>query len=474
MDTRPSIKKVVLSGIGIILLLVLLSWFWHYLHTGKIIITTNNPYKTITLTKLDSKTGTGSSSSKTFTAQSKLSVDVSTGQYIASVEGGSQAATQVISLKSRQTLRYEIDPINTSGVEPVVYQNASNVAASGNELLYTDVPSGHLYEVDAQNNISVLNATIAFQTIKWASPSYGVGQDANGHLYTIINGLVSPLKVPFSYGGNTIGFDVSSSKQIYVSYGAVVYNGDSNGAFKEIYTANASNLVLAAGINKVALADETGGQNTGASKPLLAVVDLSGKVTKSYGEGKIRKLAWSPNGHYLITVNESYADVYDSKLHRVVQLPSSSSVGQVAWLDNNKVLYASNDELWSYDLSNQKAALVANMPLANYITSLTTSSDKSYVYVTTYDFKSSYAIRRIGLRGQQVSPVVYQLQDILPLVLSDCSLGLVNFAQPATVLVKSFPDSDLSSQAYLQEAQDRLSQNGFDVSKLQLKVVPGN
>jgi hypothetical protein len=474
VDIQPNIKKLVLSVIGLMLLLVLVPWLWHYSHTGKIIITTNNPYRTISLVAFDDKTGRGSTSSKTFKANGRLSVSLSSGKYFVSVEGSSQATTRVIRLKPRQTLRYEIDPVVTSGVEPVIYQSARNVVASASELLYTNAASGYLYKIDAQNNISVLDSTIAFQTIQWADPSYGVGQNASGRLYTIVNGSVSPLDVPFSYGGGTVSFDVSSNRQVYVSYGGAVYSRNPNGTFKKIYAVDTSNLVLAAGVNKVAFVGETEEEEKNNSPPLFTAVSSAGKVIKNQGDGEVRRLIWSPDGHYLASVNEASVDIYDASLRKVTQLPSSNSIGEVTWLDNNNLLYGSKDELWSYDLSNQKSELLANMPLGNYITSLTTSSDKAYIYLTTTDFGSNYVIRRIGLHGQQVPRVVYQLQDILPLVLNDCSLGLVNFAQPTTILVKSFPDSNLSTSAYLQEAQDRLNQNGFDLNKFQFKVVPGN
>jgi hypothetical protein len=463
-------KALILSILGLAALGVLV-WLSNYLSTGTIAITTNNSGNTITL----QRNGQGKPFTKT--GLGSLSATVGHGQYTATVKNGSKTSVQVINLKEgHKTLRYSISLSGLEAVGPVAYQNAKDIVADGTQLLYVDAASGYLYKIDAQNNITALNSALPLQTVKWASPSFGVGQDSRGHLYTIVNGSVSPLSVPFSYGSAAVNFAVSGSKQVYVSYGADIYAGDQNGNFKRIYTATSPNPVLAAGANQVAIAGEAEGQNAGVSQPLLAIVSPSSTVVKKSGNGEIRKLALSPSGQYLVSVNESYASVYDSSLRQIATVPASSSVDYVGWLDNDRFLYTSKDGLWSYDLASQQAELLANMPfVAGYITGLGVSGDGSYVYLTTGDpsVGNNYAILRVGLKGQQVPDYISKLQAILPLTLNDSSLSLVNFTQPATILIGSFRDSNLSGPAYLQEAQNGLTQYGFDLSKLQFRLVPG-
>ncbi len=453
------------AAIGILVSLV------NYLSTGKIIITTNNKGSLITLQRV------GQGKAFTKTGLSSLSTTARHGLYTATVKNGSRISIRVIDFhKGHKTLRYSINPSGLETVEPVAYQNAKDITSSSSQMLYVDTPSGYLNKIDAQNNILPLNSAQQLQTVKWASPSFGVGQDGSGHLYTVINSSVSPLRVPFSYGTARVNFAVSSSKQIYVSYGADVYAGGQSGNLKKIYTAPYSNLVIASQANQVAIAGETEGESANSSTPLLVTISVSGKVIKKSVKGEIRRLEWSPNGNYLVSTNESFATIYDTSLSQIATVPAASPVGYIAWLDNNTFLYALNNELWSYDLSAQGADLVATMPfLANAITGLAISGDKSSAYLTSIlGSANSYAVLRVGLRGQQVPGYLSKLQDILPLTLSDCSLSLVNFTQPATILVKAFPDSNLSSpQAYLQEAQNELKQDGFDINTLTFKLVSG-
>ncbi len=455
-----------LAGIGV------LAWLFNYLSTGTIILTTNESGSTITLQRTSQgkpfvKIGLGS-----------LNVTATHGQYLATVKNGSQVSEQVINFNSgHKTLRYSIALSRLLQVEPVAYQNASNIAASNTELVYLDSGNENIYKIDGQNNLAAINSSQQFRSVKWANASFGVGQDNNGQLYTIDDGAISPLRVPFSYGATAVSFDVSENKQIYVSYGADVYAGGPAGNFKKIYTAAYSNLLLAAGVNKVVVADEVVGQSVNTPSPVLAVVDTSGSVIKKNEAGEIVKLALSPSGQYLVSVNKSYVSVYDSSLNQIAIVPNSSSVGYITWLDNNKFLYTSGNELWSYDLNNQSAELQANMPFfASSITGLSLSGDRSYVYLTANgpSFDNKYALLRVGLNEQQFPDYINKLQGILPMTLNDCSLSLVNFTQPPTILVTSFPNSNLSAQAYLQEAQNELNQDGFDLSKLQFKLVPGS
>jgi hypothetical protein len=469
MNTQPNIRKIALYGIGAILLVALLLYAWHYLHTGKIIITTDNPNNAISLTKLSDEDGKNAKP-QSYKAHTKLSVTASTGQYIVSVEGNSIATTQIITLRSRKTLEYTINPINTTGVEPVIYRNAQNIVADARQIAYLDADAGYLYKIDAQNSPTIINPNQPLRRVKWFDTSFAVAQDNNRRLHTMTNGSVNPLNVPFSYSDVSEDFDVSPSKQIYVSNGADIYLGSQNGDFKKIYTAITTNPAITAGVNSVAVVDSYAGSK---HKPLLTIISTSGKVFKK--EIESGALAWSPNGQYLLVADESGADIYDNSLHKIVTVPAVSATGHVQWLDNNTIFYSSNDQLWIYKLDAQKSELLANMPLANPITGMALSADKSYIYLTTMDSTSSVnaAIRRVGLKGQKTPDYIYSLQSILPLNLDAFSLNLVNFnpSRP-TIIVQPFGDNSVTPPTYLQAAKTELQQRGFDISKLQFILNP--
>jgi hypothetical protein len=466
MDAQSNLKRLAFPIMGGVLAVLLVSWLWHYYHTGKIIITTSNSYNTITLTKTNS--GNGQSTAPSFKAHSRLSVNIGTGKYVASVTGNSIATSQTINLKPRATLRYTINPINATGVEPVAYENAQAITATAHELVYIDASSNTLSKVDDQNGLAENYGGRRFKTVKWAGSSFGVGQGDDGHLYTIAGKSVSPLEMPFYYGSKALDFDVSPNKNIYVSYGADVYAGSQKGGFHKIYTASSFRPALAAGVNQVAVADSKYGKNASdISKPLLATINASGKKNKENVEAE--RLAWSPNGQYLAGVNEVNPTIYDATLHTMAVVPAKSVVGQIAWLNNTTLLYTVNDQLWTYNLPQQKAQLLANMPLSNSITGLYLSDDGSYIYVTSFDPNtSSYAIKRIGLKGQKVPDYIYNLQDILPISSGSYTLGLINFSGTPRILVRVAPS--INPDSSLPQAMQQLQGLGFDTSKLRFDI----
>jgi hypothetical protein len=445
--------------LGIILFSGLV-WLAHYLASGPISITTNNKSNTISLQRV------GSGNSFTRTGQYSLSTTISHGEYLITVKNGLQVTTQVIDFKEgHKSFHYFLATSALKQTAPVAYENSENLVADNNQLIYLDASQHFLYNIDSQNNISLLNPT-SLQTVKWVNPTFGIGQNSQGHLYSIVNGSVNPLSVPFSYNKSTVNFAVASNKQIYISQGPNVYAGSVNGNFKKIYVASSSQPILAASANKLAVADETEEQNGGISKPLLSIVNtLTSKVIKQHIN--VGSLSWSPNGSYLVSVDESGASVYDSSLNLINTIPTSSVVEGVGWLNNSQFYYGSTSSVWSYDISSRKSVLLANLPVDSYVTGLTLDSDKSYIYITTTDSSDSiYTISRIGLDNQPVSQTVSQLQNILPLTLTDCSLELINFGVSPTILLQEFGSGNLNTQGYINEADTGLSQDGFNLNNL--------
>ncbi|HVV70951.1 MAG TPA: hypothetical protein VHI52_05545, partial [Verrucomicrobiae bacterium] len=315
-ERRLNIRRIIFFWLGAVVALLLFEILWHYYHTGRVIITTDNKYNTITLSRIDAS---GHSIGKSTKAYSKLSKTLDTGQYTVSVNGNSVATVQTFTLKPRQTLRFTINPINTAGVEPVVYERADALAASAQQLVYFNSTSGGVFQIDAQNNLTRIAGGRPFQAVKWANPSFGVAQNNQdnhyGGLFVLNNGAVSTLKMPFFHSpSQTINFDVASDKAIDVSYGSAVYAGGQDGKFKKVYTAPSSNPTLAAGANgEVAIsAPRFGPHPSGASKPVLATVDSSGDTYKKNVEAE--RMAWSPNGRYLATLNDSSPTIYDDEL----------------------------------------------------------------------------------------------------------------------------------------------------------------
>jgi hypothetical protein len=469
MEQRPPVRRIGFFIIGAVALIAFLFMLWNYFSTGKIIITTDNPNNTITLKKITEGDDKGQQS--VLSAHNKLSIKTKTGRYIVLVEGNSVATSKQINLTAHKTMQYEINPINATGVEPVLYRDVQNVAVDSNKLAFADGTTGSLFTIDGVNNLATIASTVAFQTVKWVNPSLGLGQDNNGRLYVINNGIVSPLKVPFVYGSKSINFDIFSATQVYLSFGADIYYGNLNGSFKRIYSATSNFPVLAAGTGgRLAVANPSVKQ-ANPVPPMLATIDASGAIIKKELNSGV--LSWSPDGQYLLSVDEQGADLYDNNLKQVDAIATpDSSVGQAIWLDNSRIIYSTNDQLWIYDIVTREAQNIANMPQAASITEISTSQDKSYIYLVVQNDANAKSLKRVGLKGQTTPDYVFNLQSIMPLSLDNYSMSLINFGAsntPPAILVRPF-SSTASSSLYLQAAKTELQQRGFNINQLQFKL----
>lgn len=441
----------------------------HLLTTGHITITSDHPSDTITLTQVMDDSGNGAGG-KVFSKQAKgrLSLTLGVGNYTATIQGNSIAATQTITLKPFQNLHYNLSPINTTGVEPVIYKNASDISASSSHLFYLDSTDETLHQVDSQNVITQLHPDQRFKSIQWADDSYGVGQGSDGKLYSITSGSVSALTIPIpTTPDKTMFYSVAPNRELFVAEGGVVYSGGPGRSFKKIYADKDPFTSLLATDGKVAVINTPGDGSFNASSPYIVVVNDSGKSFKKNVtvEGSA---VWSPNGQRLASIKDPGAGltIYDSSLRTIATIPGSATNGLV-WIDDNSITYG-DQGLWTYSITSGRANLIANMPLGAGVTGVALSSDKAYIYVSTVDNDSNTTIKRIGLRDQKIPIYVYNLQSILPLSNNEYTLSLINFTHP-TVLVQPNPTAPPS---YLHDAETDLQQRGFDLGQLQIQISP--
>src|ERR1700744_5375787 len=122
---------------GIIALLVLLfggELLYHFLTTGKIVVTTNSATASVTV----SAASKGSPSDGAFsqTGTGSLTVRVKAGKYVVSVQDGSNGTNQYVQVSGRSTKTVSVHLLQPTGVQPVIYGVAQNVMADSSHLAY--------------------------------------------------------------------------------------------------------------------------------------------------------------------------------------------------------------------------------------------------------------------------------------------------------------------------------------------------
>lgn len=439
-------KIIAYYALGVLAILII--WLGiRYLNTGRVIITTTGSNSIISLVKLGAASGQkpiATSSTRT------LAIRIRAGNYVARVNSKSFSVSKAITVKAHKTLRYALNPVNQSALEPVAPVSAYSIAASNSSLLYVEAASKILYKIDAQNNTQPVDTSHQFASIKWVDVSYGIGLGTSGQLYSISNGSVQSINLPFSdKDSKPIAYAVSANKEIFVSHGPDIYSGTDAGVFTKIYTTKSPTPSLVSWNNKVAIIETPGDVLNSKIAPLVTIASQSGPVLyqKPFD---VDSAAWSQDGKYLAFFSDgSQGEVVNNSLGLVANLPSVAA-NSLVWA-GNALYYTIGNQLWSYAFSASNQ-LVSSASPGNTVSDLALSNDKAYLYMSVTPDDSSGGgspqIYRFSLHGGAVPDYVYQLPIFLPDSSQPCSLSYINFTYPTVVgYAASSPDQTCSAAA---------------------------
>lgn len=466
-----TIKKVLVVLVLLMGLLIVIPLLINHFGYGQLDITTNSHLNSITLTQsITSKNSGGTVLSKQ--AYGSLSIKLKKGEYLISIQNGSNSSSQSIVVKAHSKEHIVMNLVSAGGVEPVISDFASDMVADSSHLVYLSSDDSSINEINTQNQDIEIDSNYDLRSISWADTSFGVGQNASGNLFVIQNGTVSPLNSPVSNSDNSdVVFVVAPNREIYVAFGSSVYSGTASGGFKKIYTKRQVGSVLSAGLGRVSLIDS----GYSGSQANIVTIDSSGKSIERQQSTFINTWSsWSPHDKYIVINGASTGEVLNSSMQQVATIPQGDFTNPV-WLNDNTLFYNINDQLWSYNIQTQRAQVISNMPNGEQIQQIVVSTDGAYIYLVTTDTAGTPTIRRVGLHDQQVPNIVYQLQEFLltpPTPGSGYAIGLINFSGEPTVQVVLSDGSNATNS--LQSTMQTLQQDGFNLSQLQFSVVQGD
>jgi len=419
-----SVKTKILYLIGACVLVTCMFVVYESFSKGTLAVTSNEKQNPIVLTQF------GDENKKRILKQSagSLSAHLKPGKYTVSVGGQFNATSKTVFVVARKTTHYSLFLAKPVDFEPVSDASATSVVADSSGVTFIDTSTGYLSRISAQNTLTTLNTSVGLRAAKWANSTFGIGQDVDGKLYTIMNGAVQPLSVPFNYSGdgdNSVNFSVNSS-HVYVAYGEDVYIVQ-DGAQRKIFTGTSSNERVYAGPDSVAIIAGSSGEGEVTSG--LAVADTSGH--KFYSTRDVALAAWSPDGKHLAALGQSQGYVFDEHLHETRSFSLNDGVNLV-WLNNTSFAYSQGSQLWVYDTQSQAAHVIAAGSSDKSIDEVVVDTSNNYIYAVISSDNAS-SLYRVGLRGQKVQSFTYQLPDFLPDNTSPCSLHYVNFTAPTII-----------------------------------------
>jgi hypothetical protein len=458
---RRILVGLVLAGITIFAL----TRIFAYLTTGGLSVNSPNKNSIVKVTKINAD---GSDSKPAFSRQEpqKLSLRLKPGQYKVSSSTQSFLTTKIVKVNTRHSLNVTLKLPPTSLPEPVYGGDMDALAIDPSQILFINPADESLSRIDSQNQLLVVDGTDLLSTARWASTSLGVAMGTEGAFYSIQNGSLSPVALPFKPNSNpSVSYDISKDGTVYVSNGETVYAGNISGSFKKIYSSgNNYNVDLAAGKGKVAIIEKSGGGSS------IVLVSSAGQLLARKTTGSSH-VAWSPDGERLASVSDgSSSSIYDGSLNRVALIPNSG-LNNLVWQDNSNVIYDANNTLWSYNLQNQQSVAISNLTPGTSLSEMVVDAGSKYVYfVSTANDKDE--VDRVGLQGQKALSVVYQLDVFFPKsVGSDqpCFINYINFGSPS---IQALMAPGTTVQVCEQELETEFNQDSLSAAALKINYGP--
>ena len=446
-----SLKRVIYFVTIVVIIIV--GWqAFRVVRSSKLVIITNNPKNSISVIKASDSDESEENEAKEKEEygsairpqelKSGTAISLKPGQYNVTVKGTDGVVTKSVEVVANKTSRYTINISSKNFlIEPVAHVNTRYFSVNSSQLMYVDQDTKKLYKIDSNNSLALING-LAFSTVYWADASYGIGQDSSGVLYILENGNSTPLTLPSSDQNLAIKtYTIAPNRDIYVAVGSKIYRGTVSEGLKHVHTAKQPPNIMLASSDVVAFFNSPGYMETKKNPSTVTFLNKSNKtVTKKIDA---YDASWSTGGKYLATTSDEGSFIFDRSLRQVAVVPNNNFNDPV-WLDDNKLLYGVNNQLWEYSMDSGEAKVIAVMGQNRAIVTILPSPDKTFVYLSAQKISGSnnyLSLYRAGLKNQIVSESESHniIDSKLPWMVDGCFLSLVNFTKPTIEVVQNNP-----------------------------------
>lgn len=464
ITTMLRFKRQILVACLSLAVIFLSVYAWNYLRYGTITVTTDNPDNTITISEV--KEGENDETLFEKSATGELFVRVSPGTYVIRVESKSFAINKTVVVEARKSIKQNLNPPETTSIEPVASVAGGSLYANGEFLNFIDPKAGFLYQITKENQIKPLSDTLKFQQVEWSESGEGAAKDNKGNLYKIDGNIINRLALPppLEEPGE-FSFELSPKGDLYVSSKNGIYFAKGTTQLSRVRSeAPEATPALAASNEMLAIIvpppnDSIDGEQ---KESFVEVIDAAGN---SLAKKNIAAMngAWSPDGSKLILTDYyGSSGIYSSGLELLKILPGDH-IRQAVWLDNERFVYAAENSIWLYSVREEQSQTLTSLSLGNVVSSLAFSQEGEYIYISASNSEKS-VIYRFSLAGRGVSEDISKLAVFLPVGLDDCRLNYVNFAGKPSIVMQAAPGNEslCRAQADIELVQDGISADVFD------------
>jgi hypothetical protein len=460
------VRHIVIACLGIVTLITV-PLLWKWLTVGTLKIDSIDQNISIKIVDTNSK-------SVNYTKDNEHTIKLSKGLYTVTVNGKTQSVVKTVKIEGRKTNRITLNDVKLLDYEPVAAEFATSVMADTNNLVYLDVASARLVQVDSQNIYKIFKDKM-FKQVTWIDTTTGIARATDGKPY-LINMSNQSSTLISNLDDNNVSYGVSIDKSVYVFKDGAIYTMDKNGSLQKLFAIAITTPLIKPSKDTVAtMSFKTTGSETPKITAFLSTFALTGKLKGSvelpYTEGLESRyeIAWSPNGNYLaLTDAEGTGKIYDSNLKKLADIPIANSHHPV-WIDDSTLAYTEASNIWQYSIATKNVVQLSAVTGSKRIQAMSYNEPLKQLYLTLSVSSNHSEIVRISLEGKKGNQKAYDLSAILPLTLSDnCYVTYMNFTKPS-ILYSVISDNDTATCK--QSSTEELASYGIDTNTENNQVI---
>ncbi|MBL8122441.1 hypothetical protein JNM87_06885 [Candidatus Saccharibacteria bacterium] len=417
-------KKIIFGLIVSIFLIIALQLLWKYIHTGKLVLSSDESVSFVVTNKANEEVYAG---------DKNVTVSLPTGLYTITATNRTSSIQRQAVVKGNKTTEVRMLFPKESQLEPSLSLPVSNLFVNGGELLYRSTTSGRVIHISNNKTYSQpINRSYTSVVFTSTSTGYGLGTDGLLYHFNIATSKENVVRSLDSSLG--IAIDVSPNGTTYVANGKGVYVLNSNDTLKKIYTSDFQTTPgLVAGNSSLALVGTT--ITTFEDAPVIAqtleFISVDGKrigsvePTVSDSQNQEVGVAWSPDEKQVAITDVAGVSLYDSNLKKLTAVSTRPSTKPV-WLSDHELVYSNESSIRKYNTTDELDSQFALMALDKSIQELVVDMSRDYLYavVSMGDKTTTY---RAPLKGQTLDQTSFRLAPYMPMLLSDeCDVNYIN------------------------------------------------
>ncbi|MBC7764538.1 hypothetical protein H7Y29_02395 [Microbacteriaceae bacterium] len=433
-NTSYTPRRLIRYGVFLILAVLVLVAGWFALHHGGIKVNTKSSNAEISVAPEKDQ----NSPSATATGNSLFSI-VKTGAYIVTVKDGPKQTKTAVNVSLFKVSEVTLTPPEVGFSEAVTNISTPSFAVSSSSLSLLDSTEDELASVNSNNSYTHSDNTISYESAVWqkAGEGYAVGRrsDTNDRVLVKITGnKPQPITTPKPItAGTYLAFDVTASGDFYLLQDGELFSSKGDGNYQSKGNTNKEASILSVNNDRVAFLYRNSEEQCDIQFLKLSDKSMTKRAVECIQNPSYTYSAsWTADDKKLALTTGISLEILDANLSTKTTVPDRAAAHPV-WLNNDTLIYTSENNVWSYNTSTNTSSVVATTPKYVSVQSLKKSDDAETLYFTG-SADNLLTLYRIQKQGNSLSDTQKIGESNMQTLSKLCHVRYVNFTKIQLVL----------------------------------------